>query len=1202
MQCGEWKSTGAAREKINEREAYSMMKFRKLVKRIFMSMTAIAVLASSAAWMPEPQTAEAAATTVSNPFIWADVPDVDVIRVGDTYYMVSTTMYFSPGAPIMKSNDLVSWEICNYVYDEYADGDVQNLANGKHDYAHGQWATSLRYHKGTYYVFFGSYGSGKSYIYKTDDIEHGTWTRSEINGMYHDASLFFDDDGRNYLIYGGGGNIEIKELNAEMTGFKEGGASKTLFRTGLSGLAGEGAHVHKINGYYYVFIIAWPSGSRRIEICYRSKELLGTYENKTVLDSGLGTYGAGVAQGGIVDTPNGDWYGMLFQDHGAVGRIPVLVPVTWQNDWPIMGVNGAAPLTISVDGTSGTPAGTYLVRDDAFDYKSNDLALQWQWNHNPDNTAWSLTERPGYLRLTNKTIASHLLNARNTLTTRTEGPSCSSVIKLDTTGMKPGDRAGLAAFQYNFGQVGVLVDDFGAKKVYYANNGNYSGDSDVLMSKENIVQQEALAGDEVYLKVDFQFSSVTNGSSSNNIDKANFFYSYDGVTWTKIGDTLGMTYDLKLFTGYRSAIYSYGTKSTGGYADIDFFDYERADWNEGTDADKMAGAVAPIEPDENGYFYHSTYENSTDSWTGRGAAAVEMSSNAAYAGKNALFVSGRTSAWNGATRALNPQAFKPGETYSFSADVMFDAGTATDTFFMKLQYTDANGETMYSSIAEATVIKGEWTQLSNPEYTIPADASDMQVYLETADSTIDFYVDEAIGAVSGVAPDGPKPITYIRGDVTCDGVIDGFDLAMAKRGMTKKLPNAIAELAADVNGNGKPDDDDIVQLQAYILGQITEFTAKAPENNVAGDWDNYVETAAPAMQTFYADAIYNMGNTARLRNKIAKAQSGEKTTVAYIGGSITEGVGMAETCYAKRSYNYFAETFGTGSNVSYINAGMSGTSSAVGLMRAQRDILNASPDVIFIEFSVNDHPGDTYTKSFEGLVKKCLMQENEPAVIILINRSKGGYSMQEQMAKVGMNYNVPIISMDNALTKAFDRGTLTASDYFSDEYHPHENGSALIADAIAYYYRQALKTENIAESYTIPSTTAYGDEYADASIVPVSELTGLNTGSFKSDRANTRFEYGFTYQPNTGNAPLTFTTQGKGIYIVFKSNQNSSLGDLVVTVNGKSSTVSGNRQYAWGGPEAEVAYIQNTSGTLEVSMQMKSAGSDFNIYGIGVVR
>lgn len=1165
------------------------MQYRNFGKYLLASAVSAAMLMTSAAYLPITQAAAAQTSTISNPVIWADVPDVDVIRVGDTYYMVSTTMYFSPGAPIMKSKDLVSWEICNYVFDTYADGDVQNLTNGKHDYAHGQWATSLRYHKGVYYVFFGSYGSGKSYIYKTTDIENGTWTRSEINGMYHDASLFFDDDGRNYLIYGGGGNIEIKELNAEMTGFKEGGASKRLFSTGLDNLAGEGAHVHKIGDYYYVFIIAWPSNSGRIELCYRSKDLLGTYEGKTVLNSGVGSYGSGVAQGGIVDTPDGKWYGMLFQDHGSVGRIPVLVPVTWQDGWPMMGVNGKAPITLTVDGAS---TGTALAKDDDFSYTSNnDLALEWQWNHNPDNSAWSVTERKGYLRLTNKSLATNLMNARNTLTMRTEGPACSSAIKLDTSGMKIGDYAGLSAFQFKYGNVGVYVADDGSKKIYMSNNGGYSGSSAVTDSRDNIVEQVNLSGNEVWLKADFLFNTIKDdGSSSNNIDKVNFYYSYDGNNWTKIGEELGMVYDLKLFTGYRSAIYSYATKNTGGYADIDVFDYERTPWN----------APTIIEPDANGWYFHSTFEGDLDEWAGRGAATVMTSGRTAYAGSEAMLVQERTAAWNGAYRTLHPAAFKPGETYSFSADVQFFDGGATDTFYMKLQYTDANGDTQYSPIAEATAVKGEWVQLANTEYTIPADASNMQLYIETADSTNNFYVDEAIGAVAGTEIDGPKPIAFLLGDVTCDGVIDGFDLAAAKRGCAKGFANGTAKLAADVNRDGAQDAADVSILQDYVLGRITAFPE--PEAaDVQGDWDNYVETASPAMQKFYQNAIGNMGNTARLREKIAMAQNGEDVTIAYLGGSITEGVGQSETCYAKRSYNYFAETFGTGSNVSYVNAGMSGTSSVVGLMRSQRDIFDKKPDVIFVEFSVNDHPEDIYKKSFESLVRTCLMQENAPAVILVINRAKGGYSMQEQMMAVGKLYDVPVISMDNALTAAFTDGTLAKEDYFSDEYHPHADGYALISDSIAYYFRQALKTANADAGYTIPSGSVYGSEYAGSSIVPVAALSGLDTGSWKADNSNGRFAYGYTFQKGSSNTPMTFRTEGKGIFIVFKSNQNSSLGNLNVTVNGKTSTIKGNRNYAWGGPDADIAYIQNTSGTLEVSLAMESANSDFTILGIGVV-
>lgn len=749
-------------------------------------------------------TADAATTssTIANPFIWSDVPDEDVIRVGDTYYMVSTTMFYTPGAPIMKSKDLVSWEICSYVYDIMADGDVQNLTNGKHDYAHGQWATSLRYHDGIFYVFFGSYGTNKSYIYKTNDIENGKWTRSEINGMYHDASMLFDDDGRNYLVYGGGGEIKIKELNAEMTGFKSGGAEKTLFKTGLDGLSGEGAHIQKINGYYYVFIIAWPSGSGRIELCYRSKDLLGTYEGKTVLNSGVGTYGSGVAQGGIVDTPDGKWYAMLFQDHGSVGRIPVLVPVTWQNDWPMMGVNGKAPVTFTVEGDY---KGTHLAKDDDFSYSENKLALEWQWNHNPDNKSWSVTEREGYLRLKNNTLATNIINARNTLTQRTEGPACSSVIKLDTKGMKVGDYAGLSAFQFKYGNVGVYVADDGSKRIFMSENGGYQGATNIMNSSNKIIEQVNLSGNEIYLKVDFKFNNVDgNLNVSNNIDKANFYYSYDGNNWTKIGNELSMVYDLKMFTGYRSGIFSYGTKNLGGYADIDFFDYERADWNLPT----------VIEPDENGNYFCSTFESSTDSWKSRGPATVTVSSDEAFESSKSLFVSERESSWNGATKQLSTGVFKPGEAYSFSADVFNYDSDEPVNFFIKLEYTDSAGEVIYDTIAQSKGKKGTWMHLENLRYTIPSDATNMSVYIETEEGTASFFADNICGGLK-------REVDYdfIYGDVNGDAVIDVFDITAARAIMNNGSNDTVAKLAADINKSGAVDEEDILKINDYISGK-----------------------------------------------------------------------------------------------------------------------------------------------------------------------------------------------------------------------------------------------------------------------------------------------------------------------------------------------------------------------------------------------
>ena len=154
-----------------------MSRSKTITKRLLSVLSSAALAASCFAAaggaIPAVTATALEAGQVANPVIWADVPDPDIIRVGDTYYMVSTTMFFTPGVPVMKSKDLVSWEICSYVYDTMADGAKQTLSNGQHDYAHGSWAASLRYNKGTFYVFFGSYGTNKSYIYKTNNIESG---------------------------------------------------------------------------------------------------------------------------------------------------------------------------------------------------------------------------------------------------------------------------------------------------------------------------------------------------------------------------------------------------------------------------------------------------------------------------------------------------------------------------------------------------------------------------------------------------------------------------------------------------------------------------------------------------------------------------------------------------------------------------------------------------------------------------------------------------------------------------------------------------------------------------------------------------------------------------------------------------------------------------------------------------------------------
>ena len=484
-------------------------------------------------------------TLCVNPLTYTDIPDNDVIRVGDDYYMVSTTMYFCPGAPIMKSKDLVHWQIVSYIYDCLADDDIYNLRDGgRHAYGRGQWATTLRYVDGVYYALFIANDQNKTFVYRTKDIESSYWECNIIDRAMHDASLLFED-GRVYCVWGNG-DLRITELEPDLSAIKEGGVDQLLISTPreTAMLRGEGAHIYHIGDYYYVLEIDWPRGGVRTETCWRSKELLGEYESKVILQGAFDGRGDGVAQGAIFETQRGDWYSVMFQDHGAVGRIPTLQPVTWVDGWPMLGDNGVPVKEFEVN---LPPYGENRVwASDEFD--SSELDLVWQWNHKPIDDCWSLSERPGWMRLTTGQLAEKISDARNTLTQRTVGPKCSSETLLDASGMKPGDRAGLCAFQSNFCALQVEVAEDGSKSL-------------AAIDKDSEIIRVAMPGETVRLKIFYDF----------NTDKAVMAYSFDGAEWITVDYELQMRYTLDYFTGYRGALFNYATRELGGHADFDYF-------------------------------------------------------------------------------------------------------------------------------------------------------------------------------------------------------------------------------------------------------------------------------------------------------------------------------------------------------------------------------------------------------------------------------------------------------------------------------------------------------------------------------------------------------------------------------------------------------------------------------------------------------
>ena len=493
-----------------------------------------------------------------NPLTYTDIPDNDVIRVGEDYYMVSTTMYYCPGAPIMHSRDLVHWRLVDYVYDCLEDDDVYNLRNGANAYGKGQWATSLRYENGRFWALFIANDQRKTYIYSTEKIGQ-PWTRSVIDRPFHDASLLFED-GRVYVVWGNG-EIHITELEPDLTAVKEGGVDQVLFTSPREGyiLRAEGAHIYHIGDWYYVLVIDWPAGGVRTETCWRSSTLLGEYEPKTILQGPFDGRGDGVAQGAIFDTPKGDWYAMMFQDHGGVGRIPTLQPMVWEDGWPILG-EGTVPVK-EFDVNLQPDGEDYVWASDEFD--SDRLALVWQWNHKPLDGCWSLSERPGWLRLTTGQLATGLPDARNTLTQRTVGPQCVSSVLLDASGLQVGDFAGLSAFQSNRADIGLRRTEAGLE-LYAIHEGPQRG-PDRTMTR---VQTELLCvpaqAETVQLRVRYDFDK----------DQAWLGYSWDGAAWTELDTPLQMRFSLDYFTGYRSALFCYATRTLGGHADFDWFHQE----------------------------------------------------------------------------------------------------------------------------------------------------------------------------------------------------------------------------------------------------------------------------------------------------------------------------------------------------------------------------------------------------------------------------------------------------------------------------------------------------------------------------------------------------------------------------------------------------------------------------------------------------
>ncbi|MDE6336422.1 MAG: glycoside hydrolase 43 family protein [Muribaculaceae bacterium] len=482
--------------------------------------------------------------TFNNPVLFGDFPDMDVVLVGDTYYMVSTTMFIFPGATVLKSKDLVNWEYCANPLKRIENSEPYNLENGKNRYSHGQWATSLQYHDGKFYMLFLTLDEG-GFLLTAEDPE-GDWEFHKLPEGFYDCGIMFDGD-KTYVAYGIG-DIHIAQVDENFHKIKDAVVAKCSLDTGM-----EGCRLYHIGDYYYIYATypGWP-GRQTI---LRSKDLWGSYEEKMVLADNTATH-----QGALVQTPAGEWWTLLFRDNGTLGRMPFLLPVKWVDGWPVIGTNGTAGEKYTKPLTDESLPITPLPTNDPF--RTHLLGKQWGWNHNDDMSKWSLTQRPGYMRLYTAAVTNTPYQARNTLTQRvlayhSDKAKSYGTIAADISHITEGDVFGFGVFQDPMAFIGIKMVN-GKRLLMYR--------SSSLTDKVSLTEKfgPEIDSDVVYLRA---VPSHTTG-------KCNFYYSLDNKTYQSFGPEFKMEYDLSVFTGNKFAIFNYATQALGGYVDIDWFTTE----------------------------------------------------------------------------------------------------------------------------------------------------------------------------------------------------------------------------------------------------------------------------------------------------------------------------------------------------------------------------------------------------------------------------------------------------------------------------------------------------------------------------------------------------------------------------------------------------------------------------------------------------
>lgn len=484
----------------------------------------------------------------TNPVLWEDLADNDVLRVNDTYYYSASTMHYSPGAPVLRSYDLVNWEYIGHSVPTLNWGSKYDLANNQRAYIKGIWASTLRYRKsnGLWY-WIGCIEFSKTYVY-TAPAPEGPWTaRATFNTCFYDCGLLIDDDDKMYVAYGNT-QISVAQLASDGLSITK---QQQVFNTPSTPGTLEGNRMYKVKGKYIIFSTHPASGQWALQ----SSSPFGPFTLKKVIEGvSPPVSGAGNPhQGSLVDTPNGNWYYMAFIDNYPGGRTPVLAPVTWGSDgFPsVTLVNGKWSTNYPYPATAHPVAST--TGTDSF--SGSALGPAWEWNHNPDTSKFAVSNG---LTLSTATVTSDLYQARNTLTKRIHGPNGVGTAAIDFTNMADGDCVGLSVLRDNSAYVAVVRSGSSYSVVMY-NGLTMNSDTWATTSTGSQAASAALSGSarKIWLRLSADIHPGTGKI-------AQFAYSLDGNSFTNLGPGYVLGNNWPFFMGYRYGIFNFATKALGG--------------------------------------------------------------------------------------------------------------------------------------------------------------------------------------------------------------------------------------------------------------------------------------------------------------------------------------------------------------------------------------------------------------------------------------------------------------------------------------------------------------------------------------------------------------------------------------------------------------------------------------------------------------